>query len=356
MKEEENIRRGVGLAPYTTMGLGGPADYFVECDSVESVGRALRWAGSEGVGVQVLGGGSNTVFADAGFDGLVLKVGIGGVRFVDGGDWVEVRVGAGEDWDGLVRACVNRGLGGIECLAGIPGLVGATPIQNVGAYGQEVKQTIARVVALDRRTLEAVEFEAGECDFGYRHSRFKGADKDRYLIVEVYYRLRKGGRPQLRYAELQRQVEAQVELAALADGAQALGAVREVVLQLRRKKSMVIDADDPNSRSAGSFFLNPVLSAAALQALESRLGSRRQSLPVYEAEGGFKVPAAWLVEQAGFHKGYRSGGAGVSQNHTLALVNCDGTTAELMALAGAIQDRVEALFGVRLNPEPVLLP
>jgi UDP-N-acetylmuramate dehydrogenase len=241
-------------------------------------------------------------------------------------------------------------LAGIECLSGIPGLVGATPIQNVGAYGQEVRDTIVEVRGLDRQSLESVVWANEACAFAYRQSRFKGVDKDRYLITQVVYRLESEGAPQIRYPELRRQLEGRE----LGRGRAALEAVREGVLQLRRSKSMVLDPQDPDARSVGSFFLNPVLSEAAFQALKARLGERQP--PSFSTAEGIKVPAAWLVEQAGFPKGFRRGGAGISTKHTLALVNCGGTTRQVLELAEEIRGQVRARFGIVLELEPVVVP
>jgi UDP-N-acetylmuramate dehydrogenase len=253
---------------------------------------------------------------------------------------------------------VAKGLQGLECLSGIPGCAGATPIQNVGAYGQEVADTIVTVQALDRRTLEPVEFDAAECRFGYRTSRFKAtADRDRYIITRVAYRLRTAGAPALRYPELRRAVEASPDFASLTPTA-ALQAVRTTVLALRRGKSMVIDPADPESRSVGSFFMNPVLDDLAMQRVRGRWAASGGAgeVPFFPAgDGRAKVPAAWLVEQAGFPRGTERAGVGVSRNHALALVNRGGTTHALLALAAEITEAVEARFGIALEREPVYL-
>ena len=255
------LHENIPLAPLTTMGLGGPARYLAECTSLAEMRDCLTWAEAEGLPVQVLGGGSNVLFADAGYSGLVLKVGLSGVVF----NGATVEVAAGEDWDAFVQCCVERGLAGVECLSGIPGSVGATPIQNVGAYGQEVKDTIAEVRALDRQTLEEIAFAPAECGFAYRQSRFKGADRDRFIVTSVTYRLDDSGQPQIRYPELRRHVS---------DDRPTLATVRDTVLALRRGKSMVIDPQDPNSRSVGSFFLNPVIDAEAFDASKGPLSQR----------------------------------------------------------------------------------
>jgi len=347
-----NLRENVRLAPYTTLQLGGPARYFVECTSESEVRAALGHARERGLAVFVLGGGSNVVFGDAGFPGVVLRVAIGrdqGIAFRDGdGPAPEISAGAGADWDTLVRGAVERGWTGVECLSGIPGSVGGTPIQNVGAYGQEVAETLVRVNCLDRTTLERRTFSAAECEFGYRDSRFKRRDRGRYVVLDVTLRLERDAPPRIRYPEL-RDAIARVGSFEDAAPADAVRLVRQTVLALRRAKSMVLDPADPNARSAGSFFMNPVLSPPAFAELEQRWEG---AIPSFPAGDAVKVPAAWLVERAGFPKGYRLGGAGVSSRHALALVNLGGTSAELLALADAIRAGVEQRFGIRLECEP----
>jgi UDP-N-acetylmuramate dehydrogenase len=306
--------------------LGGRARYFVDCSSEAEIRGVLEQAAVRRVPVHVLGGGSNVVFRDSGFPGLVLRITVGGIGFRDA-TAPEVTAGAGADWDALVRGAVERGWAGIECLSGIPGTVGGTPIQNVGAYGQEIAETLTSVTCLDRVTLERRTFGAAECEFGYRESRFKRRDRGRYLVLEVTLRLARDAAPAIRYPELQSAVAQTASLQALPPAA-AVRVVRETVLSL--------------------------LSAAAFAALERRWlsGGETAAIPSYPAEGAIKVPAAWLVERAGFPKGHRRGGAGVSSRHALALVNLGGTSAELLALAEAIRDGVAARFGIRLEYEP----
>jgi UDP-N-acetylmuramate dehydrogenase len=346
--EGVQLREHVPLAPYTTLGLGGKARYFIECGSEDEVRAALSYAAERRLPVYVLGGGSNVVFLDSGFPGLVLHITIGGMELRDA-PTPEVRAGAGVDWDTLAQGVVQRGWSGVECLSGIPGTVGGTPIQNVGAYGQEIAETLVSVACLDRTTLERRTFTARDCAFGYRDSRFKRADRGRYVVLEVTLRLARDQRPRIRYSELQRAVAHLGGLETVAPG-EAVRLVREAVLALRRSKSMVLDPADPNTHSAGSFFTNPVLSAAVFADLEKRW----KNIPSFPADGGVKVPAAWLVEQAGFPKGYRGtgGGAGVSTRHALALVNLGGTSADLLALAEEVRAGVEKQFGIRLAYEP----
>ena len=345
------LREHVPLAPYTTLGLGGKARYFAECGSEDEVRAALAYAAERRLPVYVLGGGSNVVFLDSGFPGLVLRVTVGGMESRDGPS-PEVRAGAGVDWDSLVQDVVERGWTGVECLSGIPGTVGGTPIQNVGAYGQEIAETLVNVVCLDRTTLERRTFTAEDCAFGYRDSRFKRADRGRFVVLEVTFRLARDRTPRLRYAELQRAVTGLGGLETTGP-TEAVRLVRQAVLTLRRSKSMVLDPADPNTRSVGSFFTNPVLSAAAF----ADLAKHWTGIPSFPADGGgggVKVPAAWLVEQAGFPKGYRGsgGGAAVSTRHALALVSHGGTSAQLLALAEEVRAGVERRFGLRLAYEP----
>jgi UDP-N-acetylmuramate dehydrogenase len=353
----------VSLARLTTLELGGPARHLIEVGDEASVSAALAWARARGLPVLVLGGGSNVVVADAGFDGVVLRIDLRGVRFRPDGDRVCVDAAAGEPWDALVRDAVARGLAGIECLAGIPGLVGATPIQNVGAYGQEVAETIRAVRALDRTSGRIVELAPDACRFGYRDSLFKQRP-DAYLVLGVTFALTPAGAPTLRYRELVDEVaaRARAEPAPHAPRTPTLAEVSETVRVLRARKSMIIDAADVNRRSVGSFFTNPVLAAADAAAVVARaltIGAARTEadVPRFPAtEGRVKLSAGWLIEHAGFAKGYRRGPVGLSSHHALALVHHGGgSTAALLALAAEIRDAVAARFGVRLVPEPVLV-
>ncbi|MBI2535420.1 MAG: UDP-N-acetylmuramate dehydrogenase [Gemmatimonadetes bacterium] len=350
------LQEHVPLAPYTTIGLGGPARFFVDCTNENELREAFTLARQRRLPVQVLGGGSNVIFPDAGFPGLVVRVALGGLTVPEAGDAADVGAGAGVVWDELVAEAVRRGLSGVECLSGIPGLVGGTPIQNVGAYGQEVAETILGVTCLVRDTLERVTFDAAGCGFAYRTSRFKQEDQDRFVVLGATFRLRRHTVPTLRYPELANAVAEKADLARLPP-AEAVRLVRDTVLELRRRKSMVLDAGDPNTRSVGSFFVNPVLPTEAFAELERRWKAAGGSAPIptFPAPAGVKVPAAWLVEQAGFRKGYRKDGVGISSRHALALVNLGGTTAQLLALAGEIERAVREKFGVRLEREPVVV-
>ncbi len=350
------LQERVPLAPLTTLGLGGPARWFLRAASAEEVRGGLAWARQERLPVTILGGGSNVIVPDTGLDALVLQVAIPGLAFVEAEGGTTVDAGAGVAWDELVAEAVKRGAAGVECLSGIPGTVGGTPIQNVGAYGQEVAETIVEVQALDRVTLEARTFPRDDCGFAYRGSRFKGEDAGRYVVTGVRFRLRPGGAPTLRYPELAKAVAARGALDEASPG-EALARVRDTVLALRRSKGMVLDPADPDTRSVGSFFTNPVLTPEAFAALERRWAGEGGdgAVPTFPAPGGVKVPAAWLIERAGFAKGFARAGARISRRHTLALVNAGGTTADLLALAATIRDGVARRFGITLEREPVLL-
>ncbi|MDA0335414.1 MAG: UDP-N-acetylmuramate dehydrogenase [bacterium] len=353
-----HIEQDIPLAPFTSLRLGGAARFLARCSSDEDLREALAWAAGRRLPVHVLGGGSNTVFADAGFAGLVIHVGTRGIDIRADGDAARVTAAAGEDWDQLVIRCIDADLSGVECLSGIPGLVGATPMQNVGAYGQEVSESIVEVQALSRDTLEPVIFAADECGFSYRTSRFKAVDRDRFLITAVSYRLCRRRRPEIRYADVTRRLQEDgLDLEALAPGRVASMAVRDAVIAVRRAKSMILDPADPNTRSAGSFFVNPVLTQRQLTRVRQGWQAKGQDaslLPAYATDNGLhKVPAAWLVEQAGFPRGTRRGQAGISTKHALALVSHGDSATDLLALAAAVTAAVRDVFGVTLEREPV---
>lgn len=342
------------LSAHTTIGIGGPARWFLCAATEEELSQALAWAASENLPVLVLGGGSNLLVADAGFPGLVIKVCLQGVRQ----EGNEVRAAAGEVWDAFVARTVAEGLAGIECLSGIPGFVGGSPIQNIGAYGQEVKDTITRVEAVDRLTGEAVSFAGSQCRFAYRTSRFKhGNDRDRYVVTAVTFRLEPGGAPALRYGDLTRFFAAQ------GIGNPTLSQVREAVLAVRRSKAMVWEPDqEPNSRSCGSFFTNPIVSQEQWEEALARLRAAgavgpEDRPPVFEAgEGQVKLSAAWLMERSGLRKGLRLGNVGLSERHVLAIVNRGGgTAAEVLRLVDHVQRTVHHATGIRLEPEPVFV-
>ena len=342
------IRDAVPLAPLTTLELGGPARHFVDADDDATILEALRWAEGRRLPAAILGGGSNLVVGDGGFDGLVVRIATRGRRFNPVGGETLVTVAAGEPWDPLVAETVGRGMGGVECLSGIPGLVGATPIQNVGAYGQEVAETIRSVRVLERGTWRTRELLPAECRFGYRDSAFKH-EPERFVVLAVTFALRPGAAPTLRYRELAEALPASAQ--------PTLSEARAKVLGLRARKSMLVLPGDPNRRSAGSFFTNPVLEPAEAEAVAARAGDEGSAMPRWPAPGGrVKLSAGWLIERAGIGRGLRRGAVGVSSAHALALVHHGGgTTAELLALAREVTAAVRSRFGVELVPEPTFL-
>ncbi|MEU4618598.1 UDP-N-acetylmuramate dehydrogenase [Actinoplanes sp. NPDC023801] len=331
------------LSAYTTLRLGGPAGTVTTAVHTDEAVETVRAAAAAGRRLLVLAGGSNVVIGDDGFDGEVLLLRTHGIEVTgENASGVLVRVAAGESWDDFVSYAVTNGLSGVECLSGIPGAAGSTPIQNVGAYGQEVAHTIEAVHAYDRRAGETRVMSPAECRFGYRTSVFK--HDDRYLVTAVDFRLaRSGESAPIRYAELAR------SLGASAGDRVPLQQARETVLKLRAGKGMVLDPEDRDTWSVGSFFTNPVVSAAFFATLGE--------MPHWPAaDGTVKIPAAWLIENAGFPKGFAGAGVAISGKHTLALTNRGtGTTAALLDLARTIRDGVRSRFGVELHPEPVLV-
>ena len=343
---DEQPLHGTPLAAWTTLGVGGEAAELLVARERDQLCEAVARADAQGRPVLLLGGGSNVVVGDGGFDGLVVRVGVEGEREQEDGDGsVLVRVGAGVSWDDFVRRCLAEGLAGVECLVGVPGLVGATPVQNVGAYGQEVAEVVEAVQAWDRARGQLVVLQARECAFGYRDSLFKRSD--RYVVTEVVFRLTRSGTAKpLRYPELAR------ALGAVVGDRPPCSEVAAAVLALRRSKGMVIGPGEQASRSVGSFFVNPVLGEAEVRLLDRRF----PGAPRFPAPGGTKVPAAWLVEACGFHKGYRRGRAAVSSRHALALVALDGArAADVVDLAREVRDGVAGRTGVVLQPEPRLV-
>jgi UDP-N-acetylmuramate dehydrogenase len=345
-----HIDQGVSLAAYTSLELGGPAQYFAKISAREELLEALAWAQSRQLRVTVLGGGSNVIVSDGGVAGLVLQMATRGVSV----DAVSGRVGAqaGERWDALVAQCVQAQLSGIECLSGIPGSVGAAPIQNIGAYGQELSHTVEAVEVLDVASLQSHWVARAACDFSYRNSRWKRAPgAEIVLALQLQLAAAAGAAANIRYAELER---------ALAGREPTPERVRETVLELRRSKSMLLEAaaSDPNRRSVGSFFLNPVVSVAEAERVVALARSRNLGEPPQypQADGTLKLSAAWLIERAGTLKGERHGAVGISSKHTLALIHHGGgSTRALLELAELVRERVKRSFGIELEPEAVHL-
>jgi UDP-N-acetylmuramate dehydrogenase len=349
-----NIEENVSLAPMTTLKIGGNARFFVRAETEEQVIEAFKFAKRNSFELFILGGGSNILISDKGFDGLVLQIALKGISLGnENSTKINITVGAGEDWDKFVEFCVEKNFQGIECLSGIPGFVGGTPVQNVGAYGQEVSETIISVRCLDRKSGEIIELSNTECKFAYRTSIFNTTDKERFIVLAVKYALNVAGNSKIVYADLQKHFGEKIP---------TLNEMRQTVLAIRAAKSMVIDENDSNSRSAGSFFKNPIVSSEIFKTVEEKakqlkLIEENENLPNYPVDGeNVKIPAAWLIENSGFYKGYTRGNAGLSTNHALAITNrTNATAAEILGLKNEIQNKVNENFGIFLTPEPIFV-
>lgn len=349
------VRENVALAPFTTLGVGGPARFLVQATFEEQILNALDFAQARCCPVFVLGGGSNIVVSDSGFPGLVLRIGLRGIESIGGENGEILSVAAGEEWDAFVRYCVTRNIAGIECLSGIPGTVGGTPVQNVGAYGADVSEVILSIRALDRESRGIIELSNAACKFAYRSSLFNTTLAGRYIILRVVFALRPNGRPRLRHPDLQRCFPDSTAIPELSE-------VRDAVLRIRESKAMVLHENDPDSRSVGSFFKNPILNPDAAAKVENEARGRglldaSANIPRFPSPSGqVKFPAAWFIEHAGFKKGYTRGKAGLSSKHVLALVNRGGATAQdILDLMREIRTRVHAQFQIELLPEPVFV-
>jgi UDP-N-acetylmuramate dehydrogenase len=349
-----NIQENIPLAPLTTLQVGGLARYFVSARTEAEVGKAVAYASGRKLALFVLGGGSNLVISDSGWPGLVLKVAVPGVAFESDSNKTFFSAGAGESWDDFVAFTVAKDCAGLECLSGIPGTVGGTPVQNVGAYGQEVSQTIATVRVLEIATGKIRELNNADCGFAYRTSIFNSGLREKCIVLEVGFRLERGRSPAVEYADLKR-----FFTESRGDHPPTLQQVRDAVRSIRQSKAMLLVTGDEDCRSAGSFFKNPVVSrdeADRIQAVAEKQVPGKM-LPSYPAQDGHvKLAAAWLVEQAGFHKGYARGPVGISRKHALAIVNRGGATArDIIALKDEIQATVLDVWGVQLQPEPVFV-
>jgi UDP-N-acetylmuramate dehydrogenase len=346
------IQENIPLAPLTTLQVGGPARYFVEAHTEHDVMEAVAHAAAHKLPLFVLGRGSNLLVSDRGWPGLVLKVAIAGVEFEGDLQKMLFHAGAGENWDDFVALTVSKNCGGLECLSGIPGTVGGTPVQNVGAYGQEVSATITQVHVLEIATGRKLTMSNGDCGFTYRTSVFNTTHRDRYIVLEVAYRLNRNGGSKVEYADLKK-------FFAAGSNPPTLEQVRDAVRSIRQSKAMLIVEGDEDCRSAGSFFKNPLVSEADAKRIETLAHKRApgKKLPRYPAaEGQVKLAAGWLVEQAGIHKGYSLGPAGISRKHALAIVNRGGATAkDILALKNEVQKKVFDVWGVELQPEPVFV-
>jgi UDP-N-acetylmuramate dehydrogenase len=344
------ITENVPLGPLTTLRVGGPARYFIEAQTIAEVTQAVDFSRSKSLPLFVLGGGSNLVISDKGWPGLALKIGITGINHRHGHDEVVFEAGAGEEWDKFVGLAVAHNCAGIECLSGIPGSVGGTPVQNVGAYGQEVANTIESVLVLDLRDGQLHELCNEACAFNYRTSVFNTTERGRYIILRVNYVLKHGGEAYIAYADLKRYFAGWSENPSLAN-------TRDAVRKIRAGKGMVLTQGDDDCRSAGSFFKNPILSVDQYARLTARAAAKNLVIPSYPAlDAQKKVSAAWLVEHSGFSRGYGQGPVGISRKHALAIVNRgNATAADVVAFMEDVRQRVEDIWGVLLETEPVFV-
>ncbi len=345
LPQKLKIIENVPLAPLTTFKIGGAARLFVCAETENQVQEAIEFADEHNFEVFVLGGGSNILIADEGFDGLVLQIALKGIAVEEN----LVTAQAGEDWDEFCAFCVERNFAGVECLSGIPGLVGGTPVQNVGAYGQEVSETIQSVRGFDRKSKEFLELSNADCKFAYRTSIFNSTVKNRFIVVAVTYNLKKDGEPKIVYKDLRE---------FFGEYTPNLRETREAVCKIRAEKAMLVRQGGLDANSAGSFFKNPVVDAEKFQTIvEIAKSSGIENVPNFKVDDlKVKIPAAWLIEQSGFHKGYTVGNAGLSTKHTLALTNRgDASAKEILALKDEIQAKVKEKFGISLVPEPVFV-
>ncbi len=344
------IKENVELKNLTTLKIGGLARFFVSAETEEEVVEAIGFAEENTLEIFILGGGSNVLIADEGFDGLVLQVNLRGIEFENETDGiVKVSARAGEDWDEFVGICVEKNLAGIECLSGIPGLIGGTPIQNVGAYGQEVSETISTVRVFDRRSKELLVLKKSDCKFKYRSSIFNTTEKNRFIVLAVDYILRKNGEPKIVYKDLIDLFERKTP---------DLHETRVAVCRIRAEKAMLVRQVGLDSQSAGSFFKNPVIGRTKFaEVVETAENLGIENIPGFAVDSkNIKIPAAWLIEKAGFHKGFVKGNAGLSTKHALALTNRGNATAkDIIELKNEIQKKVKEIFGIELTPEPVFV-
>ncbi len=344
-----SVQENISLAPFTTLKVGGKARFFVSAETEEQVLEAIAFAEEYDLNVFILGGGSNVLIADAGFDGLVVQINLQGIETAEKDGSIYVTAQAGEDWDEFVAFCVGKNLQGIECLSGIPGFVGGTPVQNVGAYGQEVSETITTVRAFDRKSREILELTNADCGFQYRRSIFNTKEKNRFIVLAVTFALKTGGKPKIVYKDL---------LDFFCDKTPTLAETREAVCRIRAEKAMLVRQGGVDSNSVGSFFKNPVVSKSDFERIveiAKKMGF--ENVPHFPVgEENIKIPAAWLIEKSGFRKGYAKGRAGLSSRHTLALINRgSASAAEILRLKDEIQAKVKNTFNTELKVEPVFI-
>ncbi|MFA5010414.1 MAG: UDP-N-acetylmuramate dehydrogenase [Ignavibacteria bacterium] len=343
--------KSVKLSDFTTINLGGAADKFVECKNDSEIINAVNYAVKENLSYHVLAGGSNTIFNDDGYKGVIIYINSKGILRKD--DLFTVK--AGENWDSFVEHTVNNGYSGIECLSGIPGSVGATPIQNVGAYGQEVSDVIESVKAINTKTLEFETFPKESCEFSYRNSRFKSNDKGKYIITEVTFKLKFNSVPVIKYKELKDKINSHPSFHFFQNNISKHILIRNTVLEIRAAKSMIYNKNDENSISCGSFFTNPLINEDSYNEFLSKCNELNLQPVCFKSGEQFKVSAAWLIENSGFNKGFLENGIGISSKHSLALINKGGSTKDLIVFSEKIQCEVFLKFGINLIREPELI-
>lgn len=351
MRIEENIN----LSEYTTIKLGGHAKYFTKCENTAEIKMAMEYAKQNAHQTFILGGGSNIVFSDSGFNGLIIKIAGTEIKIIsETNESVEVYVSAGTEWDKFVEWSVEKGFTGIECLSGIPGCTGAVPIQNVGAYGQEVSSSIKKLHSINKENFEEKFFINSECNFDYRHSIFKEESKEKFIITGVEFELSKTKDVNLKYPDLKKQIEQSEEYINILSRVEKLQFIRCKVIEIRKQKGMVVDETDTDSVSCGSFFTNPVISYEDYKDRLKRFPDFKL-ISSFSAKGGIKLSAAKLIEVSGFSKGYFENGVGISGKHSLALINKGGTSNALIALAEKIQSSVYKKFEINMQIEPVVV-
>lgn len=345
-KNEVQIKKNILLKPLTTLKIGGSARYFCEVKNEKELLDALSFSRRRKIPYFILGGGSNIVISDSGFPGIVIQNRIQGIEIIKKGKKAEIRVGAGENWDRLVERCVNQNLAGMELLSAIPGTVGAAPVQNIGAYGQSADKIIKSVTAFDSYSNKTVMFSNSDCKFKYRNSLFKSSKKNRYVIIEVSFKLILNGKPNLSaYHEIEKYFKNYKKMPKIAD-------VRKAVIEIRSKKGMVIDSEVQSYKSVGSFFINPTIPKEDFTQIRRKLTETSDSKWFFELSREYKISAAFLIEQSGFPKAYREGEVGVSPKHALSLINYgNANAADMIALARKIKSAVFKKFGIILESE-----
>jgi UDP-N-acetylmuramate dehydrogenase len=337
------VQKDIKLSTHTTIKIGGKAKYFVTVHSIKELKKSLLYATRKSLPSFIISGGSNTIFSDEGYQGVIIKTKIEGTKIVkENKKSIYIKAFAGTNWDTFVKYCVDNGYQGIECLSGIPGSVGATPIQNVGAYGQEVSQTVHSVECIDKDSFKKIILSNQECKFSYRDSFFKGHQE--LIITSVIFKLRKLLRAKVNYPQVIQKLSSSVA---------TLSKVRSTVIALRKEKSMILDLKDPNTRSVGSFFKNPIVGKNEFNLLQEKHGD----IPFWNNGSSYKISAAWLIEMSGFTKGYNyNPKVGLSTKHTLAVVNKNhATSSDLVMFVKLIQEEVYKQFSIQLIPEPILV-